>query len=195
MKHLSSQILFRHWDEQRNQRSLPERSDIDPARIRRALADTVIMSYDTASNHRFRLAGTRICALFGQELKEASFVSLWRKADRTAIAHLISTMVDDSIGMVAAVTGRSHDQADIDLELLLLPLRHGGHTHLRLIGSIAPLAPPAWLGASPLTELSLGDYRYLGHNLTMPSIQPRLDAGQPPDRVRYGLAVYDGGRT
>jgi hypothetical protein len=194
MKHSSSQIIFRHWNELRDQRAVPERADVDPAQIRGALADSFILSFEPKGTHQFRLAGTRLCALFGHELKDTALVSLWRPADRAALDKLVTTAVDDSIGVVAAVTASTDGYPDVDLELLLLPLKHGGKTHLRLIGSMAPLVVPHWLGVQPVRSLTLGDYRYIGHVVMPPRLQVAPSI-QPPDRVKHGLAVYDGGRS
>jgi hypothetical protein len=194
MKHLSSQGLYHHWNEKRSHRSLPERSDIDPSGFRSALADTFVLSLDAQGGHSFRLAGTRVCALFGMELKDSSFLQLWCEHDRAAVERLMTTAADDSIGVVAAVTGHCHDQADLDLELLLLPLRHCGQTHLRLIGSLGPLTAPMWLGSVALNGLTLGDYRYLGHRTeTTPALVP--DPPKEPVRSQHGFIVYEGGRS
>ena len=44
MKHISSQAVYAYWNEKRGARPAPERSDIDPADIRRALGDTVMLA-------------------------------------------------------------------------------------------------------------------------------------------------------
>src|SRR3979411_214660 len=50
-------------------RRAPERGDIEPGAIRNVLGDSFIIAYDPEADHPFRLAGTRVCALFGRELK------------------------------------------------------------------------------------------------------------------------------
>ena len=46
---------------------MPERDDIDPAAIRRILADSFVLAVEPGQHPRFRVAGTRICELFGRE--------------------------------------------------------------------------------------------------------------------------------
>jgi len=58
-------------------RAAPERSDIEPDAIRRALADTFIVAYDRGNGHAVRIAGTRLCAAFGREFRGAAFIDLW----------------------------------------------------------------------------------------------------------------------
>ena len=74
MKHPSTRELFDYWNARRGRRLAPERDDIEPGHIRRVLADTFIFAFDEGKGHPFRLAGTRVCALFGRELKGEAFM-------------------------------------------------------------------------------------------------------------------------
>ncbi len=190
MKHRSSAALYAHWNAMRLGEDCPERSEISPAALRHALSDTFILAYDTVLGHPFRLAGTRICTLFGKELRGHAFISLWAEAERRQLARLVGRLADESIGVVAAADGVNTQGDTIGLELLLLPLRHNGRTHQRLIGTLAPSASPYWIGVRPLTSLSLGGERY---------IEPRSQAPAPvlhipAERLRHNLRVVDGGR-
>jgi hypothetical protein len=80
MKHKSTKAVYAYWNEKRGQRPAPERADIDPTVIRHALGDTIMLSADFVDRLRFRLAGTRVCALFGRELKGETFAGLWSEA-------------------------------------------------------------------------------------------------------------------
>src|SRR5258705_7752830 len=64
MKQASSRDVFNYWNERRGGRPAPDRSEIEPGAIRRALGDTFILAFDAGAEHPFRLAGTRVCALF-----------------------------------------------------------------------------------------------------------------------------------
>ena len=55
---------------------LPSAADIDPAAIRHALGDTFMLAADFVDQLRFRLAGTRVCALFCREIKGEAFSAL-----------------------------------------------------------------------------------------------------------------------
>ena len=77
MKHPASRELFAYWEERRGKRSAPERADIEPGAIRQVLSDAFILALDGGAGHPFRLAGTRVCALFGRELKGEPFIGLW----------------------------------------------------------------------------------------------------------------------
>jgi hypothetical protein len=68
VKHTSTRVVFEYWNRQRGQRSAPTRSEIDPAAIRHILGDTFMLAADVIDGIRFRLAGTRVCTLFGREI-------------------------------------------------------------------------------------------------------------------------------
>ena len=188
MKHPSVCELFDYWTEQRGRRAMPERADIEPAAIRRALADTFILSFEPAMGHPFRVAGTRVCALFGREIKGEGFLPLFSHAARREVRELIAIIAEESVGVVASASELSVTRRDPCLELLLLPLGCEGRGTARLLGVLAPSDPPHWLGRRALGDLMLGSYRFVGR-----AGPPR--AQMIPDRpVRPNLVVYEGGQ-
>ena len=162
MKHASTRAVYDYWNRQRGHRAAPERADIDPAAIRHALGDTFMLAADFVDQLRFRLAGTRVCALFAREIKGEGFSELWSAASREAIDDLLDILINEKIGVVAGLSGRTADGAATDLEMLLLPLAHSGQSRIRALGVLAPLCRPYWLGTAPVTELELGSLRHIG---------------------------------
>jgi len=210
MKHASTRALFNYWNKQRGARPAPERVDIDPIGLRRELGDVFMLAADFTDHLRFRLAGTRVCALFAREIKGESFAALWDEANSKAVDDLVAVVTNERIGAVAGLTGRTADGAEIDLEMILPPLAHSGHARIRAIGVLAPLVPPYWLGEKALARLRLGALRHVGpdserlegRGFTLaPSQQPDL-MREPQEilpapgggRVRHGFLVYSGGR-
>ncbi|HXW24098.1 MAG TPA: PAS domain-containing protein [Xanthobacteraceae bacterium] len=194
MKHSSSRELFAHWNERRGARALPERGDIEPAAIRKSLGDTFILGTESAGDLRFRLAGTRVCALFGRELKDEAFAALWQSEHQSLMRRLIAIVAEEEIGVVAAARGRTPEGFCTDVELLLLPLRHRGWSGRRMLGALAPMAAPPWLGASRLEALALGSLRHLRPALEA-AVPSRLAAAVDRAQPRHGFVVYDGGRS
>jgi hypothetical protein len=193
MKHQSTRAVFEYWNRKRGTRLAPQRADIDPTEIRHALSDTFMLAADFVDQLRFRLAGTRVCALFGREIKGEAFTELWSEAGRQSVDDLLGIVNDEVTGAVAGVTARTEDGAEADLELLLLPLAHAGHARIRAIGVLAPVVPPYWLGAKPVIELALGTLRHTGADADN-SIAPRLVPAAAGSRVQHGFVVYSGGR-
>jgi len=193
MKHPSNRDLFSYWNERRGNRLAPERSEIDPSEIRRVLGDTFVLEADGRAGHPFRIAGTRLCALFGRELKSESFIGLWQSSDQGALREMIAVVLEEKVGIVASVTAASSDDAmpPLKLEMLLLPLTFQSRADARVLGALAPLVVPYWLGTKVIGPLALGMFRHVGAVDTLAAPRFRAAAG----RLRHGLTVYDGGRT
>ncbi len=188
MKTAPTRKMYAYWNERRGSRLAPERGDIEPGAIREILGDSFIVSFDADADHPFRLAGTRVCALFGHELKGKPFVQFWDLASRNTLRALAASVAEEGGAVVAGVGARTAQGSHADLELLLLPLYHRGNLRLRLLGVLAPLAVPYWLGAEQVVSLTLGAVRHLG-----PTLQ-KLDAPRfAKDPARPRLTVYEGG--
>jgi hypothetical protein len=171
-------------------RRAPERADIDPAAIRRILGDSLVLSCDAGDVARFRVAGTKLCALFGRELREEPFASIWDTDSAAAIGDIVRVVADEGIGVVAGVSAQSREELNADFEMLLLPLMHTGRIGARLIGSLAPLTQPFWLGVWPAKPLRLGTIKYIAQDAGPTSV-----AGlRTPRPAGTRLTVIDGGR-
>jgi len=57
------------------------------------------------------------------------------------VHELVTTVVDENIGVVAGVLGRTEQGAEIDLQRLLLPLAFDGRTRVRALGALAQWQP------------------------------------------------------
>jgi hypothetical protein len=192
MKHSSSRQLYTYWEKQRGTRPAPDRADIDPASIRHALGDIFILAADFVDEQRYRLAGTRICALFGRELKGESFSASWTANSRDQMAEMLTELTNEHAGFVAGVTARNADGAATELELLLLPLAHRGHARVRAIGVLAATDLPYWVGDRPITELALGTVRHIGAETGRPPLRT-FTSGKAGGQLRRGFMVYQGG--
>jgi hypothetical protein len=194
MKHPSNRELFDYWNARRGERLAPERSDIEPSAIRSVLGDTFVLEASGFDNHLFRIAGTRLCALFGRELKGESFTSLWQRTGQTSIRELLAVVMEEKVGVVASVTGATSDDTlqPVQLELMVLPLASHSRSEARVMGALAPMAAPYWLGARAIGPLTLGMFRHVGPAVDMVS-PPRFKSAA--GRIKHGLTVYDGGRA
>jgi len=190
MKHAASRELYAYWEELRGSRPAPERAEIEPGAIRGALSDAFILSIDPAAGYPIRLAGTRVCALFGREIKGEAFLDLWSATSRPIVGSLIAILADEYVGTLAGVTAQSSAGEPIDLEILFLPLGTRRPSRARAIGVLAPLASPQWLGTCPIGPLTLGGRRHLGATIERRLLPPFMAA-----RGWRGLRIYQGGRS
>ncbi len=208
MKQQGTVALFQYWDRLRNGRPAPKRTEIEPADIKAMLADTFILERDLRGDAVFRLAGTRLCAAFGRELKGFSFVSLFGHADQGLASEVAQGSLLKKSVAVSAFEGTTKNGRSVEFELLLLPL-DGGTENPRALGSIRAAQKPFWLGADPVTECRIDSVRVVDpdrerrflHNsdpLTVPPLQPTEESLRPLEterrrRFRH-LVVIEGGR-
>jgi hypothetical protein len=161
VKLAASQQLYAYWDTLRGARSAPERNDIDPGAIRGILADTFILEFDAQREFPVRIVGTRTNALFLRELRGESFLDVWREEDKDEVRAILAGVADEAQPFLIGASGTPQGFAPVDVETLLLPLRHHGDTHARLLGCCAPQAAPRWLGLVAVAPLALLTLRAL----------------------------------
>src|ERR1700730_1326856 len=183
IKHPSSREFFAYWDEKRAGARAPDRSEIEPGAVRELLGDIFVLSYDTAAGHPFRVAGTRVCALLGRDLKDQSFSTLFAPEGRREIDDIIDVVAEEMMAAVAGITATSQDGSPAHLELLLLPFSTRAHTPLSLTGSLAPFESEH----SVLKDFKLTSWRYLAHppQKLVPRALRKL-------AIARGFMVYEG---
>jgi hypothetical protein len=183
MKHPSSRQFFGYWDTQRGDARAPDRSAIEPGALREWLGDIFVLSTDAGAGFPFRVAGTRVCALKGRDLKGCGFAKLFAPASRREIEDVLGYVADEILPVVAGVTAEGPAQMPVHLELLLLPFSARAHTPLSLTGLLAPLgAAPGVVGA-----LQLSSWRTIGAPPRRFSVRALRKLS-----VARGLTVYEG---
>src|ERR1700738_4472879 len=116
MKHPSNREFFAYWDEKRGDARARDRSEIEPGAVRELLGDIFVLSYDGAAGHPFRVAGTRVCALLGCDLKDRSFSALFQPDARREIEDIIAVVAEEMLAAVAGLTATSEDGSPAPLE-------------------------------------------------------------------------------
>ena len=210
MNQNGSITLFHYWNRLRDRRPAPRRSEVEPADIKTLLADTFILERDTRGEAVFRLAGTRLCAGYGRELKGFSFPSLWREKDQRLVTRLIHGVFEQKSVVLITYEGFSRNGRSNRFELLALPL-DGGVENPRCLGVISAVEKPFWLGADPITDALIDAIRVIDPDkepmflknrpeISVPSLAPtELEAPETISalgrsrRIRH-LVVFDGGR-
>ena len=157
MKHPSSREFFAYWDRKRADARAPDRSEIEPGAVRELLGDIFVLSYDATAGYPFRVAGTRVCALFGHDVKDKSFSALFAEESRSEIEEIVAAVAEEMLPAIAGLTATSQDGALAHLELLLLPFNTRAHTPISLTGLLAPFED----SHGALGELTLTSWRYL----------------------------------
>jgi hypothetical protein len=161
MQKTSTRTLYDYWNSIRGARSAPDRKDIDPTRIRDALANTFILELDESDKFSFRLAGSHLCTAYCRELKGRSFSALWHERDHDAMETLIRAVTEDHAVALVTFQGTTALHTKVSFETILMPLRHNGSTHTRLLGAMTALEEPYWLGVQPIMEQRITGLRLI----------------------------------
>ncbi len=216
MQKTSTRTLYDYWNAIRGSRSAPDRKDIDPTRIREALANTFILELDENDKFSFRLAGSHLCTSYCRELKGRSFSALWHERDTDAVETLIRAVTEDHAVALVTFQGTTAVHTKVSFETILMPLRHNGSTHTRLLGAMTALEEPYWLGVQPIMEQRITGLRLIwpddvaleetarevatnvGNDVSFvgsaaPVAMPAVVFGRTARRYAH-LAVIDGGR-
>src|ERR1700689_601996 len=183
MKHPSSREFFAYWDARRGDARAPDRCEIEPGAVRGLLGDIFVLSYDAASGYPFRVAGTRVCALRGCDLKDRSFSALFAPDGRREIEDIIAVVAEEMLAAVAGISATSQDGSPAHLELLLLPFNARAHTPISLTGLLAPFESEY----ARLRSLTLTSWRYLDQppQALVPRALRKL-------KIARGFMVYEG---
>ena len=203
MKHRTLHTLYAYWNELRAGRLAPQRLEIEPSRIAGVLSETFMLERIDSGTYRFRLAGTRLCELFGSELRGLNFLDNWSEQDRPLLVRDLATVCEQGAVAVLELEGSSDSRHRVGIEAILLPLTHGGGKIGRLIGAMGVASSPHWLDSEPLRHRHL-----LRHELIWPDGRPhsvieRLGRQSPflaarahvrAAKSRPRLRVLEGGR-
>ncbi|KAF0128144.1 MAG: hypothetical protein FD152_2368 [Xanthobacteraceae bacterium] len=195
MNEAESSILFTYWDQLRAGRPAPDRAEIDPRDIAPILGSTFILEGDRSGALLYRLAGSRVCAIFGREMKGAGFLDAFADTGRSAAIRALSDALSANAGLFMGLTGTSTAGRTMALEATVLPLVHRGRMGARMIGCLAAPEAPYWVGRDGIESIVVDSVRLLWPNWSdagsigrEATIQPGLRpfAGRPALRLIQG---------
>ena len=155
MQQRTNQVLYAYWNDVRGERIAPRRFDVEPSQIGVVLAETFILECPEAEGITFRLAGTKICEQFGREFRGSAFLELFCEADRADIIEQLRHVQAQGAVLVLEVKADLDEKRQVRFEMLLLPLVHSGASISRMLGAVAAIDPPDWLGTERLPALQL----------------------------------------
>lgn len=207
MRHKTSVEIFNYWTRMRGSAHAPLRAQIDPAAIRHILPQIFILEMTDIGETRFRLAGTMICNVFGRELRDGLFSALWGGSQPGNAVEIARGVMNHAAPALLIATGHTASGRSMSFEITLLPMRSSEDCCDRLLGCLVPTNSVGWLGAEPLTALSLDRSRLLHDRASATDaapVEPKsvksvlvskgADLSLAVRRVLH-LKVFEGGRA
>jgi hypothetical protein len=213
MRHTASRTLYAHWDALRGDRQAPDRAEIEPRSLATVLADTFVLEADATGMAPYRLAGSKICALFGHEMTGLSFLAHFQGDDRETVDRALKDGGENAAIITIAARGITEGGREVALEMIILPLVHRGTLGARFIGALAPFGDTFWRGRDAIVELTLEHVRLswpdqlaaakaqameelLGRAAMKDMAKPNTtSANAPTARPKVSLRVVEGGKA
>ncbi len=188
MHNRASREIFDYWVRLAGERPAPLRSEIDPVALRRYLPHLFIAAVtnpsDTGADLTFRLAGTRICDMFGREFRGAAYDEMWfDKANHQPFEIAANAIQYERPVLLEVNVLRPADERPYDL--LLMPMRpHDEGFSDRLLGALLPRSEALAATATPAAGLLLDRWTFLERDGNIPMVQA---ANGVPDAPRPSL--------
>jgi hypothetical protein len=161
MRNDQSRTLFAYWDALRAGRPAPDRTEIDPGAIAPVLGDTFILEGQGTPALAYRLAGSRVCAIFAREMKGVSFLDGFTMEDRRKVLRGLADAHAAQAGLMLALTCHNTAGQEVVLEAVILPLTHRGRMGARMIGALGGADMPYWIGRDGIVSMEVTSVRLL----------------------------------
>lgn len=146
MRHKTTQMVLAYFNRIRSGRLVPLRADIDPMQLKTALPDVFILEVGRSGRMVFRLAGTRVCAIVGRELRGEDFSGLWHAPNWHKMKLAAQAVVANRQPLEVSIRSFADEEDRGELEMLLMPLSSQPGTVDRLFGSLVDLSQPPLIG-------------------------------------------------
>jgi hypothetical protein len=205
MQQKSTNTLYAYWNELRAGRIAPRRLEIEPARIAGILCETFMLERVNAVEYPYRLAGTRLCELFGSELRGSNFLTGWQDSDHALLARQLARVCDAGAVLALEIEAKASARYVLQFEAILLPLLHTGNGIGRIIGAMSLCSPMPLLGAERPLQRRLLTQAVIWPDGRPSAVLERSGDGAPlrpaaplPAAAQQGrprLRVLDGGRN
>ena len=198
-----TQDLLNYWNQVRQGRQAPKRIEITPSDISPLLPVTFILEVTKDKELKFRLAGSKMCEIFGKEFRGLNFFDCWPPMEQSILSRHLSQLINEGTIVTINCEAKAPNGETAECEILFLPLTHSGTTIDRILGAVTLQEDHPWIGLIDLefhmiTEIHTSYIRLNILNETSNTPPSKL-AFLPHKRLVQGkncqLRVFDGGKT
>lgn len=135
MRHAAKAILS-YWRSVAPETGAPERSAIDPRALKAHLPDLFILERMDRAVFAFRLAGTRLCARYGRELRDHDFVRLWQTRQHGQILGALNQTLQNAEPVLIKGAAATLDGKSVPFDIVLMPLNDAEGRPTRILGAM-----------------------------------------------------------
>jgi len=112
-----------------------------------------VLNHVAERDYSFRRVGYALERLFGRQLSEHNFLSIWNEPDRQLVSAALAAASADRGPAVIRARGETLAGRRVDLEFALAPLLGGRGAPARFLGLCQTMSPEDILGGRPLRRL------------------------------------------
>ncbi len=188
MRHRNTELLLGYWTKLKGASRVPARADIDPRAVKRLLPDLFIIDRMARNRFTYALAGTRMCWLYGRELRETNFLAHWSGVSERQVRDLLEESLIQARPVAIYGIAETSDHRTLRAEILFLPIADSRGNVTRLLGCMTPLDPVMALGERKLVHQWLVSSDKVGDVAPQRSIDDEDDRpGDPPPQRQSGV--------
>ena len=135
--HPGSRRLFSHWETLRAERAYPTREEFTFDAVKDLMPDMIVLDRDYLRNsYKFRLAGTRVCRLFGETLTGKDVLFGWDHFESDVIAKHLGLALSEYQPALIRMRLKTDTGQVVAGELIALPVQTRGSNRIQLMGGI-----------------------------------------------------------
>lgn len=112
-----------------------------------------VLNHIADGDYSFRRVGYSLERLFGRQLTEHNFLSIWSEPDRQLVSAALCTATPDRGPALIRARGETLTGRRVDLEFALAPIPGRSGAPTRYLGVCQTMTPEDMLGGRPLRRL------------------------------------------
>lgn len=156
MRTTAIKAIFNYWRSIATG-TVPARTTVDPRALKAHLPDLFMLERLNQARFGFRLAGTRLCARYGRELRNSDFMALWPNAQHAQILTALNRCVQTGQPLVLDGTAAVYDGDSVGFQILVLPLADANGQVSRIMGAMITDNDVAMRYGTPIISQMLQD--------------------------------------
>lgn len=139
MRQTAAKAIFSYWQSIAPDSGAPARSTIEPRALKSHLPDIFMLERLDRAVFAFRLAGTRLCARYGRELRDHDFVRLWPSTQQGVVLEALNRCLQSDQPITMTGYASLLNGASVSMEVLLLPIADADGKTTRILGALLPV--------------------------------------------------------
>jgi hypothetical protein len=160
--HPGSRHLFSYWEQLRAERACPTREEFEFGPVRHEMPDMLVIDRDFLRNSfKFRLAGSRACALFNRNLTGSDVMAGWGRFESDLITRHLNTVLNQKQPAVMRMRLTTDLGQVVAAELIALPVQMRGSGRMQIIGGLFPFRAAQSLAHNSVTSQELVSARVI----------------------------------